>query len=589
MAVLIMVGSESGNSVDFAERAGEDLERSGIASRVVLMDDCPLEELADVRHVLFVCSTTGDGQEPANMRTFMQFLLRADLPTSLFSHVKYAVFGLGDSGYDRFNYVGKRVYRRMAQLGAIGLVGFRGEGDERHPLGGLEAGWSVWWQAVQSALEGDVSVGRTGRRYEPLEPLPPRITPLLNKPERPEELVIASVGFACTLLRNERITPAAHFQDTRLLTLQLACPTDTHIEPGDVLVLAPQNDEAAVEAVLSLLDWDGATLLYGTSPATFAFADVPFPLSLRQFLREYMDLQRVPNRTDLRRLASLSDTGAAEYSAMHRDKLVELSQDEAEYLDYVWRPRRTVVELLRDFQPTLRVGLERLFQVFVRIRGRQFSIANDPMTASVSPTGGRTVQLCVAMISHTPSYGRGRRPGLFSQWVEDGRIDGELQRASLSRGALRLDPTCRLVFLVATGTGIAPLRAILQRLFSPACHDSRRQVVLYFGCRSLAADYYFAEEWRAHFPQLTVYAAGSRDGPDGTARLYIDDVIRRDCAPLLAPATPEDMCVYVAGHTRLAKLVPATLNELWSGRTFANQSWVDWLRNMRRLQTETWS
>jgi len=91
-------------------------------------------------------------------------LARRSLPAGLLAGVKFAVFGLGDSSYakyarlwpladstvgaqgskrgaapprpaaTRFNYVGKKLTRRLEQLGAAPLVP-RGDGDDQHPRG----------------------------------------------------------------------------------------------------------------------------------------------------------------------------------------------------------------------------------------------------------------------------------------------------------------------------------------------------------------------------------------------------------------------------------------------------------------------
>ena len=56
------------------------------------------------------------------------------MPSDYLKDVKYAVFGLGDSGYLYFNEAAKRIDERMAQLGAKRIIPI-GMGDdtlERH-------------------------------------------------------------------------------------------------------------------------------------------------------------------------------------------------------------------------------------------------------------------------------------------------------------------------------------------------------------------------------------------------------------------------------------------------------------------------
>ena len=51
---------------------------------------------------MFVCATTGQGDEPDNMKKAWRFLLRRSLPSDSLSRVKFAVLGLGDSSYLKY-------------------------------------------------------------------------------------------------------------------------------------------------------------------------------------------------------------------------------------------------------------------------------------------------------------------------------------------------------------------------------------------------------------------------------------------------------------------------------------------------------
>jgi sulfite reductase alpha subunit-like flavoprotein len=68
------------------------------------------------------------------MTKFWSLLLRFDLPDDLFDETKLAVFGLGDSAYEKFCWPAKKLARRMTGLGAKEICE-RGEGDEQHFLG----------------------------------------------------------------------------------------------------------------------------------------------------------------------------------------------------------------------------------------------------------------------------------------------------------------------------------------------------------------------------------------------------------------------------------------------------------------------
>ena len=61
-------------------------------------------------------------------------LLRSDLPDDLFEDMDFAVFGLGDSAYEKFCLPAKKLARRLTNLGGREFC-TRGEGDDQHPLG----------------------------------------------------------------------------------------------------------------------------------------------------------------------------------------------------------------------------------------------------------------------------------------------------------------------------------------------------------------------------------------------------------------------------------------------------------------------
>jgi len=127
-------------------------------TRVQAMDAYAVSQLPQEETVVFVASTTGQGEVPDSMRKFWRFLLNKNLPPNSLGATSAAVFGLGDSGYLKYNVVAKKLERRLAQLGAREAAP-RGLGDDQHPSG-YEAALDPWLAALWSSL----------RRRHPLPP-----------------------------------------------------------------------------------------------------------------------------------------------------------------------------------------------------------------------------------------------------------------------------------------------------------------------------------------------------------------------------------------------------------------------------------
>jgi sulfite reductase alpha subunit-like flavoprotein len=176
--------------------------------------------------------------------------MKAKLPQDLLTSMEYAVFGLGDSSYEKYNYAGKKLFKRLLQLGAHPLLP-RGDGDDQHYLG-LDGAFTPWLEKLECVLLGK-------------NPLPPgyvidhSVMPkpsfrfvyddLEAEPEREfsEWRSRASVG------DNFRYTPAEHFQDVRHVEFKTNSPVE--YSPGDVMVVWPENVADQVDLALSFFGW----------------------------------------------------------------------------------------------------------------------------------------------------------------------------------------------------------------------------------------------------------------------------------------------------------------------------------------------
>ena len=56
------------------------------------------------------------------MKNFWKFLLRKNLPANSLESLHFGVLALGDSSYQKFNFSGKRLLKRVEQLGGQPLL-----------------------------------------------------------------------------------------------------------------------------------------------------------------------------------------------------------------------------------------------------------------------------------------------------------------------------------------------------------------------------------------------------------------------------------------------------------------------------------
>lgn len=116
MKIFVLHGTETGNAEMLAEDIQTALEDDHDVSCRSLADVDPAGLDADTFHVI-VCSTYGEGELPASARPFVEKL---DKGAPDLSHVRFAIFGLGDSEYaETFTHGYLRLAEKLTARGAV--------------------------------------------------------------------------------------------------------------------------------------------------------------------------------------------------------------------------------------------------------------------------------------------------------------------------------------------------------------------------------------------------------------------------------------------------------------------------------------
>ncbi|XP_047625007.1 NADPH-dependent diflavin oxidoreductase 1 isoform X4 [Phacochoerus africanus] len=465
--LLVLFGSQTGTAQDVSERLGREARRRQLCCRVQALDSYPVVNLINEPLVIFVCATTGQGDPPDNMKGFWKFIFRRNLPSTSLCQMDFAVLGLGDSSYAKFNFVAKKLHRRLLQLGGSALLPVC-LGDDQHELG-PDATIDPWlrdlWEKVLGPHAVPLDLGVT----TPAVPWPSRFTlQLLREAPRrcSEELSVAGTDpqglpselqpFLAPMVTNQRVTGPSHFQDVRLIEFDIS-GSGISFAAGDVVLIQPENAASRVQQFCQLLglDPDQHFTLQPQEPGVPCPERLPQPCSVRRLVSQYLDISSVPRRSFFELLACLSP------HELERDKLLELSsaRGQEELCEYCTRPRRTILEVLCDFPHTASaVPPAYLFDLIPPIRPRAFSIASSLLAHP------ERLQILVAVVQYRTRLKEPRR-GLCSSWLAS--LDpgqGPVQVPLWVRsGGLKFPETRDTpVILVGPGTGVAPFRAAIQ-------------------------------------------------------------------------------------------------------------------------------
>ncbi|KAJ7352489.1 riboflavin synthase domain-like protein [Mycena albidolilacea] len=514
-SVLILYATETGTAQDVAERLARQCRRIHLTCRVLSTDKYSLSDLISEPLVLFVISTTGSGAEPRSMTLMWKTLLRSDLPPDLFDDLSFAVFGLGDTAYEKFCWPAKKLCRRLLSLGATEICD-RGEGDDQDPLG-IDGALGSWMDKIMQALL------LTYPLPDNVEIIPAAAIPAarVTMVEDPSFITSSSPplnpGFySATVKCNNRITAGDWYQDVRHFEFDF--DDDIRYSPGDVAVIRPFALFSDVGSFLRTMDWldvaDVPFRITHTMTDQSLPEHLPEAVSPRVLFTQYLDFNAVPRRSFFEYLRHFTS------DELEREKLDEfLSREGADDLyDYCYRVRRTIHEVLAEFRH-VKIPMEYIFDVFPPLRPRQFSIAS-----SVKRFPSQ-INLCVAIVKYRTKLKISRR-GVCTTFLASLK-PGDKMEIGLQKGLINLPADNNTpVICIGPGTGVAPMRAVIQeRLHMGATNNT-----LYFGCRSASKDQHYASEWSscASTGNLAYRAAFSRDGPEGTKRTYVQDLLQED-------------------------------------------------------------
>uniref|UniRef100_UPI00358EAED3 NADPH-dependent diflavin oxidoreductase 1 isoform X2 n=1 Tax=Myxine glutinosa TaxID=7769 RepID=UPI00358EAED3 len=589
--LLVLYGSQTGTAQDAAQRIWREAKARGFTCRITALNDYPVANLIHQPLVVFVCSTTGDGDPPDNMKVFWRFIFRKHLPANSLAQTTYAVLGLGDSSYEKFNFVAKKLSKRISQLGACSLLPL-GLADEQHELGSdavIDPWLLQFWDRILENVPLDEQTRLT--KYDALLPASYRLhyvdSAITVKESGNRECETfsntrsQSPPFLASMISNERVTVEDHFQDVRLIKFDIS-NSGLKFRAGGVVLIQPCNLPPMVEEFCSLLQLDPNKLfILEQNYEELPLPELPRPCSLHYLLEHVLDISRVPRRSFFQLLSRIS------CHTDEQERLMELSEPTGldDLYSYCNRPRRTTLEVLHDFPHTAAgLPIDYLFDLIPVIQPRAFSIASSPL---VFPD---ELHILVAVVGYKTKLFRPRR-GLCSSWLAsmDPTKDPVHIPLRLRSGSFSFPNGPTPIIMVGPGTGVVPFRAALQERQA----QNKTENVLFFGCRNSLADFHFQREWEEAVNRgfLKIFTAFSRDQEQ---KVYVQHKLRENSKVIWELLSKKEACFYIAGNAHqmpndvLDALRKVVENEGGLSKDEARQV-VSGLQDSKRLQQETWS
>lgn len=501
----VLYGSNLGTCQELAEQLVQHCQAQGRAASAAPLDEgtgrLPLNR------PLVVITATYNGLPPDNARLFAEWLEQA--PPESLRGLRFTVLGVGNQQWrTTFQKFPRRIFERLQQLG----------GTAFHPLGSIDADADFdrmleqWRVSLNPVLMEILPIGSSDAL--PVDTAQPVLRWLSSSeflagsPSALECALTSEQAHTARLEQQRELQAPTSGRSTRHLTLRLPVPVAW--QPGDHVVLWPQNPAEEVQALAERLK---LSLEQGVSLER-AWQGLPAGLCLlvETLLTRGVDLTGPLEPSQLEKLLSRCSCPP------EQQRLRRLLEPET-YAREVLGPQLTLSELLAQL-PSVQLDLPGLLSLRGRLKPRSYSLAG--------PVKEGLLELVVGVVQR-PSQGAPRY-GLASGWL------AQLPEGAALRVQLQSAPTFHMpqdvrapLLLVGAGTGLSPLRSMLQaRAQAQARGEPVGTSWLVFGCRRPDHDLLFAQEleqWQQTGVLSRLLLAFSR--APGQPRCYVQDLLRQ--------------------------------------------------------------
>jgi cytochrome P450/NADPH-cytochrome P450 reductase len=578
--LLVLYGSNLGTAEELATRVADLAEVNGFATKLAPLDDF-VGKLPERGGVLIFCASY-NGAAPDNATQFVKWL-GSGLPKDVFSKLRYAVFGCGNSDWAAtYQSIPRVIDEQLAAHGGRSVYA-RGEGDARSDLDGQFESWFA--KAAPSAMK-EFGVDSNLTRSADDAPLY-KVEPVA--PSAVNTIVALGGVVPMKVLVNSELQnkSGANASDRSTRHIEVELPSSMTYRVGDHLSVVPRNDPALVDSVARRFGFLPADQIrLQVAEGRRAQLPVGDTVSVGRLLSEFVELQQIATRKQIQIMSEHTRCPVT------KPKLLAYLGDDAaateRYRADILGKRKSVFDLLEE-HPACELPFHAYLEMLSLLAPRYYSISSSP-----SGDAARC-SVTVGVVDAPASSGRGIYKGICSNYLASRRA-GETIHATVreTKAGFRLpDDASVPIIMIGPGTGLAPFRGFLQERAAQKAKGARLgPAMLFFGCRHPEQDFLYADELETFAADgiTELHIAFSRAGGPKT---YVQNLVAAQKDRVWS-LIEQGAIIYVCGDGgKMEPDVKAALVAIYRERKGADaeaaQRWIDDLGTSNRYVLDVWA
>ena len=570
--VVVYFGTQTGKSESLAKEFADELRQNNYNPVLTDLENFDLATFKSHKFCVIIISTQGQGEPPQSAKGFYNIIRNAARKQSEdLSSLEYSLFGVGASSYgDLYNIAAIRLNNFLKKLQAKDFLELKLGDEDKN----LEEDFQNW-------------------KTQLLKLIPQKVNPSVQVTHKATQKVTKNYSKNAKLYLESKDLQVLSMKelknDPEFYTLHIELEAkDLEYKTAWNLGMFPENEPQVVEQVALSQGYDLDTQITQDSVQgeTLPF---PVPCSLREAFQKYLDFTSLPRKVFIKKLAQYA------HDPLQKEELLNFCSIKGKnaFVEHIEKPMLGLADLLTKYD-SIKVPLDEFLAMVPMIQPRYYTIASSSLLHPDS------VHLTFSITKEDTT--RGPRFGLCSGFVWRMFENSTYRRVRAFVKESVFKPNYEgEVVMVATGSGIAPFRGILQE-----CSFLKQQgkpfpnLTLYYGVKK-ESHFLYKEE----FDQLIArqestdphqyvpttpseqplinkcYLAYSQTEP----KTYVQHVLSKHTEVLRKVRTGQ---LLGCGNVKMGQAIPSLFESQASEENQDPKELLKWLRENNKLLIEVW-